>query len=69
MTAPRASGTPRELVSQRQLLTEAWGPAYRDETNYLRVYLKRPAELEVDHSQPRHLITEPRVGYRFQPDP
>ena len=59
---------PGRLVSQRQLLAEVWGPAYRDETNYLRIYLGRlRAKLEADHSRPRHLITEPGMGYRFQP--
>jgi two-component system, OmpR family, KDP operon response regulator KdpE len=56
-----------KLVSQRYLLQEVWGPAYEKETNYLRVYmagLRR--KLERDPSQPRYLITEPGMGYRFQ---
>ncbi len=61
---------PGRLVSQRQLLAQVWGPNYRDETNYLRIYLGRlRRKLEVDSSRPRHLITEPGMGYRFQPDP
>ncbi len=61
---------PGKLVSQRQLLADVWGPGYRDETNYLRIYLGRlRRKLEVDHSRPRHLLTEPGIGYRFQPDP
>jgi len=60
---------PGKLVSQRQLLAQVWGPGYRDETNYLRIYLARlRRKLEVDHSRPRHLLTEPGMGYRFQPD-
>ena len=55
-----------KLVSQRQLLQEVWGPAYETETNYLRVYLAQlRRKLETNPSQPRHLITEPGLGYRF----
>jgi two-component system KDP operon response regulator KdpE len=56
-----------KLVSQQQLLSQVWGPAYRTETNYLRVYsaqLRR--KLEDDPSHPRHIITEPGMGYRFE---
>jgi two-component system KDP operon response regulator KdpE len=57
-----------KLVSQRQLLSEVWGPHYRSETHYLRVYLAQlRRKLEPDPSHPRHLITEPGMGYRFQP--
>jgi two-component system KDP operon response regulator KdpE len=55
-----------KLVSQRELLQEVWGPAYRTETNYLRVYIAQlRRKLEADPSKPRHLITEPGMGYRF----
>ncbi|WP_030233922.1 response regulator [Streptomyces sp. NRRL S-350] len=55
------------LVSQTQLLQEVWGPAYRTETNYLRVYLAQlRRKLEHDPSHPRHFITEPGMGYRFE---
>jgi two-component system KDP operon response regulator KdpE len=57
---------PGRLVPQHQLLQEVWGPAYERETNYLRVYmagLRR--KLEEDPSRPRHLLTEPGMGYRF----
>jgi len=56
------------LVTQRQLLAEVWGPQYQTEANYLRVYaaqLRR--KLEPDPSQPRYLLTEPGMGYRFHP--
>lgn len=59
---------PDRLVPGRELLTEVWGPQYVTRTNYLRVYmagLRR--KLEPDPSTPRHLITEPGLGYRFQP--
>jgi two-component system, OmpR family, KDP operon response regulator KdpE len=56
------------LVSQRQLLQEVWGPRYGSETNYLRVYLAQlRAKLEPDPARPRYLLTEPGMGYRFQP--
>ncbi|AXI79839.1 response regulator [Peterkaempfera bronchialis] len=55
------------LVSQKQLLQEVWGPAYRTETNYLRVYMAQlRRKLEADPSRPRHFITEPGMGYRFE---
>ena len=57
---------PGRLVGQRQLLQEVWGPAYEKETNYLRVYMANlRRKLEADPSRPRHLITEPGMGYRF----
>ncbi|SDO68088.1 response regulator [Actinacidiphila guanduensis] len=59
---------PGRLVTQTQLLQEVWGPSYRSETNYLRVYLAQlRRKLERDPSRPRHLITEPGMGYRFEP--
>ena len=57
-----------KLVGQRQLLREVWGPAYRNETNYLRVYLAQlRRKLEPVPGRPRHLITEPGMGYRLTP--
>jgi two-component system, OmpR family, KDP operon response regulator KdpE len=59
---------PGRLVSQRQLLKEVWGPTYVDQTHYLRQYVKALRhKLEDDPTRPRHLITEPGMGYRFQP--
>jgi two-component system KDP operon response regulator KdpE len=57
---------PDKLVTQKQLLREVWGPAYEQETNYLRVHLANlRRKLEPDPSRPRYLITEPGIGYRF----
>jgi two-component system KDP operon response regulator KdpE len=54
------------LVTHRQLLQEVWGPAYGDETHYLRVHIAHiRAKLEIDPSRPRYVITEPGVGYRL----
>jgi two-component system, OmpR family, KDP operon response regulator KdpE len=59
---------PGQLVSQRQLLQEVWGPQYGTEANYLRVYVSQlRRKLEPDPLHPRHVITEPGVGYRFEP--
>ena len=59
---------PGRLVSQRQLLHEVWGPSYETETNYLRLYLAQlRRKLEPTPSTPRYLITEPGMGYRFEP--
>ncbi|MFF8035033.1 response regulator [Streptomyces sp. NPDC016626] len=56
-----------QLVTQKRLLREVWGPSYGTETNYLRVYMAQlRRKLEADPSRPRHLITEPRMGYRFE---
>jgi two-component system, OmpR family, KDP operon response regulator KdpE len=59
---------PGKLISQRQLITEVWGPAYTDDTSSLRLYVNRlRRKLEPDPNRPRHLLTEPGMGYRFQP--
>ena len=56
-----------KLVTQRQLLQEVWGPQYEHETNYLRVYMAQVRrKLEPEPSKPRHFITEPGMGYRFE---
>jgi len=55
------------LVGRQQLLQEVWGPAYTTETGYLRVYtaqLRR--KLERDPAHPRHIITQPGMGYVFE---
>ncbi|GAA2871652.1 response regulator [Paenarthrobacter ilicis] len=59
---------PDKLITQQQLLTEVWGPAYATEANYLRVYMAQlRRKLEADSGNPRHFITEPGMGYRFVP--
>ena len=59
---------PGRLVSGKLLLQQVWGPAYESETNYLRFYLaKLRQKLEPEPSHPRQLLTEPGMGYRFQP--
>ena len=59
---------PGRLVTQRQLLKDVWGPRYENETNYLRVHLAAiRRKLEADPGRPRYFITEPGIGYRFEP--
>ena len=56
------------LVAQTQLLQEVWGPQYHDETNYLRVFMAQlRRKLEPEPAHPRYFITEPGMGYRFEP--
>lgn len=58
-----------KVVTHRQLLTEVWGPAYADETHYLRVYTAQIRhKIESDPAKPRVLRTEPGVGYRVPLD-
>ncbi len=59
---------PGKLVSQRSLLEQVWGPTYQAETQYVRQYMAQlRRKLESDPARPRHLLTEPGLGYRFQP--
>ncbi|KJK12193.1 Fis family transcriptional regulator [Terrabacter sp. 28] len=59
---------PGHLVSQQDLLRAVWGPSYGRESNYLRVYANQlRRKLELDPANPRHLVTEPGLGYRFTP--
>lgn len=55
-----------KLVSPRQLLQQVWGPAYGEESNYLRVHMAHVRrKLEPDPGRPRYILTEPGMGYRF----
>ena len=61
---------PGKLLSRSQLLTEVWGPGYADATGNLRLYMAQlRRKLEPDPARPRWLITEPGMGYRYQPSP
>ena len=61
---------PGKLLGRNQLLTEVWGPGYADATGNLRLYMAQlRRKLEPDPARPRWLITEPGMGYRYQPDP
>jgi two-component system KDP operon response regulator KdpE len=59
---------PGKLIARQQLITDVWGPVGCEDSSSLRFYLNRlRRKLEPDPSRPRHLITEPGMGYRFQP--
>ncbi len=59
---------PDTVLSHRELLSNVWGAEYRDETEYLRVYIGRlRRKIEEDPANPKYLLTEPGVGYRFNP--
>jgi len=61
---------PGKLLSQRQLLQDVWGPGYADATGNLRLYMAQlRRKLEPDPARPRWLLTEPGMGYRFEPEP
>lgn len=56
------------LVRQGELLQTVWGPGFERQTNYLRVHLASiRRKLEVDPGKPVHFITDPGIGYRFEP--
>jgi len=55
-----------KVVTHRQILKEVWGPAYGEQTHYLRVYVAHLREkIEADPARPELLLTEPGVGYRL----
>lgn len=55
------------VMTHTMLLTAVWGPASADATNYLRVYVNQlRKKIETDPTQPRLIVTEPGVGYRFR---
>jgi two-component system, OmpR family, KDP operon response regulator KdpE len=59
---------PGQLVGSAQILSGVWGPGFSQRTNYLRFHMARlRRKLEDDPARPRHLLTEPGMGYRYQP--
>ena len=59
---------PGQLVGSAQILTGVWGPGFGQRTNYLRFHMARlRRKLEDNPARPRHLLTEPGMGYRYQP--
>ena len=57
-----------KVKTQKALLQEVWGPAFKDSSHYLRIYISHLRQkLEEDPSRPKHLVTEIGVGYRFKP--
>jgi two-component system KDP operon response regulator KdpE len=57
-----------KVLTHQVLLGRVWGPEYLGEYNYLRVFLRRlRRKIEADPTEPRYLLTELGVGYRFAP--
>jgi two-component system KDP operon response regulator KdpE len=55
------------VMTHRQLLETTWGPRYKNQTQYLRVYMGQlRRKLEHEAARPRYLLTEPGVGYRIR---
>jgi two-component system, OmpR family, KDP operon response regulator KdpE len=62
----RLARHPGRLLTHRQILTAVWGPAHKNDTQYLRVFVGQlRAKIEDDPSVPRFILTEPGAGYRF----
>ena len=58
-----------KVLTHRQLLREVWGPPYADQAHYLHVYMAQlRRKIETDPARPRHLLTEPGIGYRLAAD-
>lgn len=55
------------VLTHRHILKEVWGPAYAEQTHYVRVHMAElRKKIEVDPSRPKLLVTEPGVGYRLR---
>jgi two-component system KDP operon response regulator KdpE len=60
------ASNPDRVLTHQNILTHVWGPEYADSVEYLRVFMSQlRKKLEGNLKQPRHLVTEPGVGYRF----
>src|SRR5262245_6784251 len=58
---------PNVPIPHTKLLQSIWGPDYGDEVEYLRVFVNQlRKKIEKNPSQPKYIVTEPWVGYRFQ---
>ena len=59
---------PNRVLTHRSLLEAVWGEASQEQPEYLRVFMGQlRKKLEADPSNPQYLVTEPWVGYRFNP--
>jgi two-component system KDP operon response regulator KdpE len=58
---------PNVTIAHAKLLQAVWGPDYGDEVEYLRTFINQVRKkIEKDPAHPKHIITEPWVGYKFQ---
>jgi len=56
-----------KVLTHQQILNEVWGPAYRENAHYLRIYMSQLRQkLEADPTRPKFLVTESGVGYRLK---
>lgn len=56
-----------KVLTHRQVLKEIWGPAYANQTHYVRVHMAElRKKVEADPARPKLLVTEPGVGYRLR---
>jgi len=56
-----------KVLTHQHLLKEVWGPSYKDNSHYLRIYMSQLRQkLETDPTQPKYLLTESGVGYRLK---
>ena len=56
-----------KVLTHQQILKEVWGPSYQENAHYLRIYMSQLRQkLESDPTQPKFLLTESGVGYRFK---
>jgi two-component system KDP operon response regulator KdpE len=54
------------VLTHQTILKHVWGPEYQDNVEYLRVYMSQlRKKLEEDPKKPKHILSEPGVGYRF----
>lgn len=54
------------LITQSMILKSLWGPAHVEDSQYLRVYIRQLRQkLGDDAANPRYIMTEPGIGYRF----
>lgn len=61
-------GSAGKVMTHRQLLREVWGPSYSESSHYLRIFVRHlRRKLEDDPTQPKHILTETGIGYRFHP--
>jgi two-component system KDP operon response regulator KdpE len=59
---------PQCVLTHRQMLHAVWGSNHTNDTHYVRIYMAHlRKKIETDPSQPRHLVTETGIGYRFVP--
>jgi two-component system, OmpR family, KDP operon response regulator KdpE len=60
---------PNMTIPHGKLLQAVWGPDYGNEIEYLHVFVNQiRKKVEAEPAKPRHLLTETRIGYRFNPD-